>query len=223
MARVRANLETSTAAFTKMADTLASFSKRNGRILMEEQVRGVIRNLIIITPPSNGKTRGVKAKKLGEAAIASDVRKVFVGSTPKMAEARSMEEMSYILRRHRKRGSIRTRLLNQKTRAARSMIRDFIKNKQKMVGYWASGWASAARGIGKIRVPNWIDRHSAPGHTEIKAVSTSVTATISNLVSWGSEVYGIERRMAYAAWMQTGKMRRRVRHHMAKAIKAADR
>lgn len=205
-----------------MAETLGSFSKRDGRTLMEEQVRGVIRNLITITPPSNGKTRGVKAKKLGEAAIASDVRKVFIGSTPKAAEVSSMDEMSAILRRHRKRGSIRTVRVNQPTRAARSMITRLIKEKQKKVGYWASGWASAARSIGKIRVPNWIAKHNAPGHTEIKSVPTSVSATISNLVSWGSEVYGIERRMSYAVWMQTGKMRERVKYHINKTIKAAN-
>jgi hypothetical protein len=219
----KTTIETDIRQFQAMAEKLGSFSKRDGRTLMEEQARGVINNLMLITPPSNGKTRGVAAKKRGEAAIASDVRNVFIGSTPKKAEVSSMAEMANIMHTKRRGGNIRIKRAVKQTRASRSMITNFIKVKQKGVGYLASGWASAARKLGKIRVPNWIGRHDAPGDTDFKVVTTSITATISNLVSWGSEVHGIERRMAYAVRMQTGKMRRRVDHFVQKAIKAANR
>lgn len=218
----RANIETHTEAFMEMAEKLKSFSRRDGKTLMEEQARGVLKTLMLVTPPSTTKVRGVAAKKRGEAAIASDVRAVFIGSTPKRSEVRSMSEMANIMHRSRRRGSIRITRLPQPTRAARSMITQFIKVKQKGVGYLASGWASAARGLGKVRIPSWIGRHSAPGTTVIDAQSTSVTATLTNEVEWSSHIYNIDNRMRYAVRYQTGNMRRRVKHFVDKAIKAAD-
>lgn len=218
----RANIETHTEAFMEMAEKLKSFSRRDGKTLMEEQARGVLKTLILVTPPSTTKVRGVAAKKRGEAAIASDVRAVFIGSTPKRSEVRSMSEMANIMHRSRRRGSIRITRLPQPTRAARSMITQFIKVKQKGVGYLASGWASAARGLGKVRIPSWIGRHSAPGTSVIDTQSTSVTATLTNEVEWASHIYNIDNRMRYAVRYQTGNMRKRVKHFVEKAIKAAD-
>lgn len=206
-----------------MAEKLASFSRRDGKTLMEEQARGVLNTLLLVMPPSTTKVRGVKAKKQGEAAIASDVRKVFVGSTPNRAEVNNMGEMNRILNSKRSLGKIRIRRGVAQTRASRSMIRDFIKSKQKWVGYLASGWATAGRGLGKIRVPNWIGRHAAPGITVIDARNTSVSATLSNMVDWAHNIHRIDTRIAYAVRYQTGKMNRRVKYFVDKAIKAADR
>jgi hypothetical protein len=50
----RTNIETDIQQFQAMAARLGQFSKRDGRTLMEEQARGVLRKLIDITPPSNG-------------------------------------------------------------------------------------------------------------------------------------------------------------------------
>ena len=207
----------------QMADKLKSFSRRDGKTLMEEQARGVLNTLLLVMPPSTTKVRGVKAKKRGEAAIASDVRSVFSGSTPKRAEVSSMGEMVRVLNSKRRVGQIRIRRAVKQTRASRSMIREFIKKKQKYVGYLASGWATAARGLGKIRIPNWIGRHSAPGITVIVAKNTSVSATLSNMVDWAHHMHRIDARIAYAVRYQTGKMNRRVKHFVEKAIKAADR
>jgi hypothetical protein len=217
----RTNIETDIRQFQAMAGRLGQFSKRDGRALMEEQARGVINKLMIITPPSNGKTRGVKAKKLGEAAIASDVRAVFIGTTPKRSEVSSMEDMSSVMRNKRRRGTIRVKRVNQPTRAARSMITKFIKEKQKAVGYLASGWASAARRLGKIRVPSWIGRHYAPGDADIRITTFRITATISNLVNWASDMDGIERRVQYAVRWQTRAMQNRVNNFLKKAAKKA--
>ena len=66
----KTTIETDIRELQAMAEKLGSFSKRDGRTLMEEQARGVINNLMLITPPSNGKTRGVAAKKRGEKSMA---------------------------------------------------------------------------------------------------------------------------------------------------------
>ena len=99
----KTTIETDIREFQAMAEKLGSFSKRDGRTLMEEQARGVINNLMLITPPSNGKTRGVAAKKRGEAAIASDVRNVFIGSTPKRAEVSGLQGAVVVLKGSRQR------------------------------------------------------------------------------------------------------------------------
>lgn len=218
----RTNIETHTEAFMEMAEKLKSFSRRDGKTLIEEQARGVLSTLLLVMPPSTTKARGVQAKKRGEAAIANDVRSVFVGSTPKRAEVKNMGDMVRIMNSKRSLGKIRIRRGVAQTRAARSMITEFIKKKQKWVGYLASGWATAARGLGKIRVPNWIGRHSAPGVTVIDAKNTSVSATLSNMVDWAHNIHRIDARIAYAVRYQTGKMNRRVKHFVEKAIKAAD-
>jgi len=215
-------IETDMSNFQEMASKLSQFSKRDGKTFMEEQVRGAIRKLMDVTPPSNGKTRGVKAKKLGEAAIASDVRNVFIGTTPKRAEVSSMSEMASIHRSKQKTRSLRVKRVNQKTYASRSMIVQFIKRKQQKVGYLASGWASAARKIGKIRVPGWIGRHNAPGDTVISTNNHLVTANISNFVKWATDVSYVERRAQYAIRWQTRSMNRRLYHYLKKAYKKAN-
>jgi hypothetical protein len=219
MAKYYRAMEADIRQFQAMAARLGEFSKRDGRALMEEQARGVVRKLMDITPPSNGKTRGVKAKKLGEAAIASDVRNVFIGSTPKNSEVSSMSEMANIMHTKRRGGNIRIKRAVKQTRAARSMITNFIKVKQKGVGYLASGWASAARRLGKIRVPSWIGRHDAPGDADIKSTSTTITATISNMVKWASDVHLIDQRIQYAVRWQTRAMQNRVNNFLKKAAK----
>ena len=217
----KTTMEADVRQFQAMAGRLGQFSKRDGRALMQEQARGVINKLMVITPPSNGKTRGVKAKKMGEAAIASDVRAVFIGTTPKRSEVSSMEDMSSVMRTKRRRGTIRIKRVNEPTRAARSLITKFIKEKQKAVGYLASGWKTAAFSIGKIRVPNWIGRHSAPGSGKISVTTYNITATISNLVDWASDMDGINRRVQYAVRWQTRAMQNRVNNFLKKAAKKA--
>jgi hypothetical protein len=99
------------------------------------------------------------------------------------------------------------------------LITNFIKVKQKGVGFLASGWAAGARKIGKIRVPSWISRHEGPGDAEIYSTDKLVTATISNLVDWATNVDAIERRVRYAVTWQKRAMQNRVNNFLKKAAK----
>jgi hypothetical protein len=130
-----------------------------------------------------------------------------------------MAEMANIMHTKRRGGNIRIKRAVKQTRAARSMITNFIKVKQKGVGYLASGWASAARRLGKIRVPSWIGRHDAPGDADIRITTFRITATISNLVNWASNMDGVDRRMQYAVRWQTRAMQNRVNNFLKKAAK----
>ncbi len=98
----------------------------------------------------------------------------------------------------------------EKTKAPRALIAELIKAKKTRVGYLASAWATAARDVGKIRVPAWVSRHTAPGSTAIRVREASITATITNAVEWAAKVNGLRARVNAALRAQTRSMEKRV-------------
>ena len=197
--------------FQYAAERLAQYSKRDGETFMKEQIRGFIRHLLDFTPPSRGSRRGSKAKRGGDLAITADIRAVFRGVTdPKKAEADSMQQMLAILRSQRRSGSMRVAKGGKKTKAPRALIAELIKAKKARVGYLASAWATAAQGVGKIRVPAWVSRHAAPGSTAITVREASITATITNAVEWAGKVHGLRGRVNAALRAQSRSMEKRV-------------
>jgi hypothetical protein len=197
--------------FQYAAERLAQYSKRDGETFMKEQIRGFIRHLLDFTPPNRGSTRGVKAKKLGEQAIVGDIRAVFRGvSDPKRADVDSIAQMRSVLKSRRKSGSMRVAKGGEKTKAPRALIAELIKTKKARVGYLASAWATAARDVGKIRVPAWVSRHAAPGSTAIRVREASITATITNAVEWAAKVNGLRGRVNAALRAQTRSMEKRL-------------
>lgn len=211
---VRFTLETRD--FEAAAERLAYYSKRDADEFLKEQVRGFIRHIIDMTPPARGSSTGTKAKKAGEQAITSDVRAVFKGvSKPERAEVRSITEMKSVMRSRRSGSSLRVRTSGNKVAAPRALITELIKLKKQRVGYLASAWAVAARSIGKIRIPAWINRHSAPGSTRISRNGDVITASITNAVSWASGIDGLNRRVAAALRAQTRSMEKRLHYFYA--------
>lgn len=184
---------------------------------MREQVRGVIRNLLFLTPPNRGSSigrSGVKAKKMGEAAIASDVRNVFMGTHPSRSEVSSLGEMSKIMKSKKRGTSIRIKRAVNQTKASRSQITRLIKQKQSRVGYFASAWGTAAQSIGSVRVPAWIARHSAPGRSSIQEKPNGISASITNAVEWADQVYGMRSRINAALSIQARKMNNKTNKHL---------
>ena len=197
--------------FQYAAERLAQYSKRDGETFMKEQIRGFIRHLLDFTPPNRGSTRGVKAKKLGEQAITGDIRAVFRGvSDPKRADVDSIAQMRSVLTSRRKSGSMRVAKGGTKLRAPRALIAELIKAKKARVGYLASAWATAARDVGKIRVPAWVSRHAAPGNTDIRVREGEISASITNAVEWAGKVNGLRARMNAALRAQTRSMEKRL-------------
>ncbi len=202
--------------FQRAADHLSLYSKRDGETFMKEQVRGFIRHVIDFTPPSRGSTRGVKAKKLGEQAVIGDIRSVFRGvSDPRRADVDSMSQMRSVLKSRRKSGSMRVAKGTTKLKAPRALISEMIKTKKARVGYLASAWATAARTIGKIRVPAWISRHAAPGNTDFRVRDGEISASISNAVEWAGKVNGLRARVNVALRVQTRAMEKRLLYFFA--------
>jgi hypothetical protein len=197
--------------FQRAAEQLAAYSKRDGETFMKEQVRGFIRHLLDFTPPSRGSTRGVKAKRLGEQAITGDIRAVFRGvSDPKRADVDSVAQMRAVLKSRRKSGSLRVAKGGTKIKAPSALIAELIKAKKARVGYLASAWATAARGVGKIRVPAWVSRHAAPGNTDITVRDGEISASITNAVEWAGKVNGLRARVNAALRAQSRAMEKRL-------------
>lgn len=196
--------------FQKAADRAFAYSKREGKVYMREQVRGVIRELFILTPPNRGSITGVKAKKVGEIAIQSDVRKVFRISN-KTPEVTTISEMNRIMKDNRKPRKIRTVERKIKIKVTSRTMQQYIIKKKKQVGYLASAWAMAAQQVGSVRVPQWIKRHSAPGSSTIKEVPDGISASITNAVEWADSVYGLRGRINAALQKQTRKINNKTR------------
>ncbi len=211
---VRFTIETKD--FEYAAQRLGHYSKRDADVFLKEQIRGFIRHIMDMTPPARGSRIGTKAKKAGEQAVTSDVRAVFQGvSKPDKADVRSITEMKSVMRSRRSGSSLRVRTSGNKIAAPRALITELIKLKKQRVGYLASAWAVAARGIGKIRIPAWINRHSAPGSTRITRNDDVITASITNAVSWASGIDGLNRRVAAALRAQTRSMEKRLGYFYA--------
>ena len=202
--------------FQRAADRLAHYSKRDSETFMKEQIRGFIRHLLDLTPPSRGSIRGVKAKKRGEQAIIGDIRAVFRGvSDPKRADVDSMAQMRSVLKSRRRSGTMRVAKGGTKLKAPKALIAELIKAKKARVGYLASAWATAAQSVGKIRVPAWVSRHAAPGNTDIKVSDGEISASITNAVEWAAKVGGLRARVNVALQVQTRSMEKRLLYFFA--------
>ena len=80
-----------TSPIRRAVSRLGPVSKKNTRELMTSAARGFIRTVVEITPPASKGVSGSGAKKVGEAAIAGDVRKIFVpASDSTIAEFRAI-------------------------------------------------------------------------------------------------------------------------------------
>ena len=204
-------------AFQKAAARAFALSKRDGETYMKEQVKGVLTNMLFLTPPNKGSRRGVKAKQIGEKAIKRDVRAVFVGNNSGKVEVTSMSQMSAVMKQNKRAGSgIRAKKRAVRVRASSQLIAGYIKAKQKRVGFLVSAWATAARQVGGVRVPEWISRHSAPGKTNIHQVPDGVAASITNAVDWADSVYGHRARINLALQIQTRNMDKRSDYYLKK-------
>ena len=213
----------STGDFDRAAARLFAYSKRDGETFTREQVRGFLRLVIDMTPPSRGSTRGVKAKKSGEQAVQRDVRNVFVPTQREsLVEMRTLSDMRTAMgAKKRKRGGRIIYQAQPKIRVRRQLLKQFIKQRQTAVGFLASGWHGAAKALGSVRVPAWISRHHGPGNTRITSTRGAINAEITNQVTYASDVYNIERRVNAALQVQARRMNRRLAYYMANAAKKA--
>lgn len=66
-----------TSKITAAAKRLRPHVNKTKRELLTTAAKGFVKDVVAITPPSNGTTKGAAAKKAGEMAISSDVARIF--------------------------------------------------------------------------------------------------------------------------------------------------
>ncbi len=193
-------------------NTVARFlatSKRDGLVVMREQARGVLREVIALTPPGRPGVSG-NARSRGAAKVKADILKLVRGTN---AEARVERlDIAQIHAANRRGGRV-TSSITPRIRVPASALRAYIQRKQKRVGRLASGWNTAAARLG-YRPPAWIWRNDGPGSIEIRVTDKDLVIRATNQVAYASEISMLNRRIQTALNIQRNKMERRLAYFM---------
>jgi len=221
--------------FLKAFDTYMRDSKKSRTEAMKTQARGIMRSVISVTPPSgwdssanDGKgemTTGTDSKRRGEKAVLNDLAKImraYGGKKPDPSSPKAIHK-SY---RQASTGRVSKSLRKEGSRDLRfkiqtSILRAYREEKKNMVGFLASGWLPAANKLGKIRVPAWISRHSAPGHVVLSVGANGIAFRASNEVKFAGHVKDMQRRVDYAVNNQIKNMVKILKNLEEKQMKAA--
>jgi len=209
--------------FYRALEMMAATSKRTAIEVINENFRGVIRNLLALSPPMGGKqgdfkfnakgkkTGGVdfaKGKEKGKNAILADLSKAFqkVGKKNLLAFSTEQEALSWYLGARNSRKRIKGA---PKRPASTQQINFLRKNILDRQGSFAAGWSKAANYFG-ISLPKWISKWGA-AHSKlnVEVSEWGYYLTAINVTSH-READVIERITARAIEIQTGNMRRQI-------------
>jgi hypothetical protein len=218
--------------FYRALDMMVATSKRTAIEVINENFRGVIRNLLALSPPMGGKqadfklnakgkkTGGVDfaaGKERGKVAILADLNKAFktVGKKNLLAFSNEQEALDWYLGARNSRKRIKG---NPKRAASARQINFVRKNILDRQGSFAAGWSKAANYFG-ISLPKWISRWG-PAHSKLN-VETSQWGyylTAINITSH-READVIERITARAIQIQTDNMSRQIQGYAKEQAK----
>ena len=204
-------LQIDTREFMNTAARFLATSKRDHLIVMREQAKGVIREVILLTPP--GRPGATKARSRGTAKVKSDILKLVKGTNSEAKVQRRDIAAIHASRRRQGRvsGEISPRIL-----VPMDALRAYIQAKQARVGHLASGWNTAAARLGH-KPPAWIWRSNGPGGIEIMVTDKDIRIRATNRVAYASEISMLNSRIQTALNLQRNKMERRLAHYLKQA------
>lgn len=204
-------IEVDTRAFMATAARFLATSKRDHLVVMREQAKGVIREVIALTPP--GRPGMTKARSRGAARVKSDILKLVKGTS---SEARvERRDIAAIHASRRRRGRV-TRELNPRILVPMDDLRTYLKERQARVGHLASGWNTAAAKLG-YKPPAWVWRNEGPGAIQIRVTGKDLRIRATNRVAFASEISMLNRRIQTALNIQRNKMERRLAAYLKRA------
>lgn len=208
-----AQLKIDDKAFREALTRFAENSRKSGEEVLRNQARLFVQDAVKITPPNQDyKLR----RKLGEAAIAADIRKIMRGSNARDA----IDDPAALHQKYRRRTTGRV----AKERAIKFKVRNlaaYIKSVQERVGILASGWNAAAAKLG-ARMPDWIKRHgSSGGSIRIKLSLLETRITIANSVKFVGSVKDLARRVQHALNTRAGAMNRQLADFQKRSARKA--
>jgi hypothetical protein len=204
-------IQVDTRAFMATAARFLATSKRDHLVVMREQAKGVIKEVIALTPPGRPGMSGGRAR--GAAKVKADILKLVKGTTVDARVQRT--DIAAIHASRRRRGRVTSRI-TPRILVPTDALRAYVREKQAHVGRLASGWNTAAARLG-YQPPAWIWRNDGPGSIEIRVTNHDIVIRATNQIPWASEISMVERRIQTALNMQQGKMERRLASYLAKA------
>jgi hypothetical protein len=218
--------------FYRALEMMATTSKRTAIEVINENFRGVIRNLLALSPPMGGKQGGFKfdakgkktgsvnfagGKEKGKNAILADLSKAFqkVGKKNLLAFSTEQEALTWYLGARDSRKRIKGAPKHPASTQQINFVRKSVLDRQ---GSFAAGWSKAANYFG-ISLPKWISKWG-PAHSKLNVELSEwgYYLTAINVTSH-READVIERITARAIEIQTGNMRRQIEFYAQQQAK----
>jgi hypothetical protein len=208
--------------FYDALDAYSQGSKKSWESLFLKQCEQIGKQIVMVTPPMQanrlGKDSFAVAKRRGQAAVQSDILRVFSPFNKNFASrfggkavVKSESDMERIHMQNRVRGRVKGKVRD--IPAQRNILTAYIKRKKKMVGYLGSGWNPLA-GQAKVRgIPSWIKDKDAGGDAKIIANNQKLKFLATNRARFASSVRGVDRYIQIAVDQQAINLWKQVRRN----------
>ena len=209
-------LTLNTDAFNAAVSRLMAGSKRDAVVVLKEQARGILRNVIAVTPPGKWGRSSSEARQKGQACVVADVLKVAVPVAPSKAEE---QDVAALIKRYRRNGRVR-KGANPRITVPRDKLNDYLKRKKALVGFLASGWNEAAARLG-VKPAAWIWKNEGPGAIRIDINATGIRIIATNEVRYASSISQLRSRLQWAVNQQQRTIERRLKRFQEDQAKKA--
>ena len=191
-----------------LVETIAN-SKRSSLEVIRESAKGVIKNVVRITPPGRSTGKPItSAAKGARAKVASDILKIFSGAPAKVARVRDMDSMKTIHRRARDAGQV-VKKPSARVTVPKTMLNEYIRKQQGKIGRLVAGWRDAAREF-NVALPPWVAKHSTPSFVKVIAESGRFNMKATNRSPYAGGIRKLESQIRHAVAVQAGSMRKRI-------------
>jgi len=154
--------------FTKTLGAFIGAQRKDKKLLIVEQFKGVVRNMYAVTPPMDEavkypkpgqRSRGIvidfgKGKRAGKRTILADLKNAMKVTRKGSDDASGY--LSFYLKMRNARKRMKVALHRKVTNRVFQFVKEKILARQ---GWTPSGWGAAAARFG-LRPPQWIARHT---------------------------------------------------------------
>lgn len=205
-----------TDGFNAAVSRLLAGSKREAVAVLREQARGIIRNVIAVTPPGKWGRGSTEARKRGQAIVEADVFKVV---RPVAAAKAQEQDVAGLMKRYRRNGRVRHGAEPRIT-VPRDKLKEYLKTKKALVGFLASGWNEAAARLG-VKPAAWIWKNEGPGAMQIIVSDSAIRIVATNNVRYASSISQLRSRLQWAVNQQQRAIERRLKRFQDERAKKA--
>lgn len=203
-----------TREFNAALNRFMQHSKRDAEAVLRQQAKGMVKNVIDVTPPGGRNVSGAKARARCATKVKADTLKVVRGVRP--AEAKE-SNVPAVMRPHRIQGRVH-REVSPRILVPAAALRDYLKKQTAKVGNLASGWNQAAAKLG-LKPPAWIWRNRGPGTVEVEVNDRRIAVRATNRVKYASGVQDLTSLVQWAVNLQKHKMLRQLNKFLAAAAR----